>query len=180
VTSAATDAVEATRMLSETTGRSFELVGRLAWGETGAHEVRGPDNERLVLKWELDPSSQVFRRVAVGLTDRLRHEADWPVPRQEQFDVGDWLLITQELLPGRPVERLTHDLLDELFELHHARLGLAGTENGLPWPDELIETLAVGGVGYCLHEPLRDQDERTAELIDRIENLALCSIPTSS
>ena len=164
-------------MLSETTGRNFELVGRLTGGETGAHEVRGPDNERLVLKWELDPSSQALRRVAVGLTDRLQNEAHWPVPRQELFDIGDWLLITQELLPGRPVETLTHDLLDQMFELHHARLGLARHEDRSSWPRHLIETLAVGGVGYCLHEPLRSHDRRTADLIDRIENLATALDP---
>lgn len=164
-------------MLSEITCRRFELVGRLAGGETGAHEVRGPDDERLVLKWELDPSSQTSRRVAVGLTDRLHDEARWPVPRQELFDVGSVLLITQELLPGEPVERLTHDLLDQLLELHHARLSLARPEDDSSWPHHLIETLAVGGVGYCLHEPLRHHDRRTADLIDRIENLATALDP---
>jgi hypothetical protein len=165
-------ALEATRKLSETTGRDFALVGRLAGGETGAHEVRGPDDERLVLKWELDPSSQLSRRVAVGLTDRLHNEAHWPVPRQECFDVGDWLLITQELLPGRPMKSVTHALLDQLLELHHARLELARPDDDSSWPQHLIETLAVGGVGYCLHEPLRNHSPRTADLIDRIERLA--------
>jgi hypothetical protein len=166
-------------MLSKATGRSFELVGRLAGGETGAHEVRGPDDERLVVKWELDPSSQVARRVAVGLTDRLRNEAHWPVPRQNYFDIGDRLVITQELLPGRPVETLTHSLLDQLFELHQARLGLARPEDDSSWPQHLIETLAVGGVGYCLHEPLRSYDRRTADLIDRIERLATALDPSA-
>ena len=171
------DAVEATRMLSETTGRNFELVRRLTGGETGAHEVRGPDHERLVLKWELDPSSQASRRVAVGLTDRLHDDAHWPVPRQELFDIRGCLLITQELLPGEPVETLTHELLDQLFELHHARLGLARPADGSPCAYHLIETLAVGGRGYCLHEPLRNHDRRTADLIDRVEKLATAVDP---
>jgi len=173
------DAEEATQLLAKATGRNFELVGRLTGGETGAHEVRGPGNERLVLKWELDPSSRASRRVAVGLTERLQREAHWPVPQQEFFDVGDRLLITQELLPGRPVQELTHDLLDQLFALHQARLGLARPEDDSTWPDHLIETLALGGASYCLHEPLRKHDRRTAELIDRIERVATTLDPES-
>jgi len=173
------DAAEATRMLSTATGRAFELVGRLAGGETGAHEVHGPEDERLILKWELDRSSQASRRVAVGLTDRLRTAARWPVPRQQLVDVGDWLLITQELLPGTPVETLTHDLLDQLLGLHDARLGLARPEDDSTWPHRLVETLAVGGVGYCLHEPLRSHDHRTADVIDRIERLAAALDPNT-
>ena len=167
-------------MLSEATGRNFELVGRLTGGETGPYEVRGPDNERLVLKWELDPSSKAARRVAVELTDRLQNEAHWPVPRQELFDIGGWLLITQDLLPGRPVESFTHDLLDQLLALHDARLGLARPADGSSWPHHLIETLAVGGRGYCLHEPLRNHDRRTADLIDRIEKLATVLDPDAA
>lgn len=46
-------AAEAVALLSRTTRRAYRLVGQLAGGETGAHEVIGPTGDRLVMKWEL-------------------------------------------------------------------------------------------------------------------------------
>ena len=71
---------DAVKRLSLATGQRYQLVGRLAGGETGAREVLGHDGQRLVAKWELDPSSQIARRQAVVLTSWRRDEADWPVP----------------------------------------------------------------------------------------------------
>jgi hypothetical protein len=79
------------------------------------------------------------------------------------------LFVIQDLVPGAPIARLTHSLVDELLVLHAARIGLAGSDDESSWPDVLIETLTVGGVGYCIHESLRDYDTHTARLLDRVE-----------
>ena len=164
----APDAVE---RLSLATGQRYQLVGRLAGGETGAHEVLGPDSQRLVAKWELDPSSQIARRQAVVLTSRLRDEADWPVPRQHTVEADGCLFVIQEHVAGSPIDRLTHGLVDELLDLHRRRLGLERVEDASPWPQHLIETLTTGGTGYCLHEPLRRYDARSAALVTRVERI---------
>ena len=165
------DAGHAVKLLSEATGEPYEMVGRLSGGETGAHAVRGPDGRRHVMKWEFDPSSQVARREAVGLTERLRTEACWPVPRQQVVESDACLFVMQDLLPGVPVTFLSQQLVDQLLELHVRRLGLARPHDDARSPARLVESLVTGGNGYCLHEPLRRYDRRTAQLVGRIEQL---------
>ena len=118
------DADEAVALLATGTGEPYALVGRLSGGETGAHRVSGPGGRPLVVKWDLDPTSQVLRKEAVALTDRLRTEAGWPVPRQWTVDVDDCLFVIQEFMPGAPVETLGHPTVDRLLELHAQRLVL--------------------------------------------------------
>lgn len=168
---------DAVRLLSLASGQRFELVGRLAGGETGAHEVVGPDGQRLVVKWDLEPSSQVARRRAVRLSDRLREEAGWPVPRQWSIDANECLFVIQDLLPGSPITMLTHRLVDQLIDLHQRRMGLERPEDHSLWPAQLIRTLTHGGAGYCLHESLRSYDQRTARLVDRIERIGRDALP---
>ena len=161
---------EALEVLSSATGESYRWVGRLAGGETGAHEVLGPNGRRLVVKWDTSPSSQAARRVGVGLTDRLRQEAGWPVPRQRTVDAHGYLFVLQALVAGSPVSRLTHVLVNELLVLHRQRLGLARADDS-SWPESLIRTLVIGGDGYCLHEPLRGYDPRTKRLVEHVERI---------
>ena len=155
--------------LRDATGDDYQLIGRLAGGETGAHEMRGPRGERLVVKWDDDAGSQAARRRAVGLTARLGAEAGWPVPAQWIVDDRDRMYVVQELVAGVPVEAFTHALVDDLLALHLRRLGLARPGDGPAAAVELIETLTVGGSGYCVHASLRDHDARTAALVERIE-----------
>jgi len=108
---ASLSAIDAVSLLSRATARPYRLVGPLVGGETGAHEVHGPDGERLVAKWEIDPSSQDARCSGVWLTDRLREVAGWPVPRHQIVETDTCLFVLQEFLPGLPVEMLTHVVL---------------------------------------------------------------------
>src|SRR4051794_33019394 len=93
-----TAAADAMRRLSDVTGDDYRVVGRLAGGETGAHEVRGPGGDRLVVKWEDDPATQRDRRRGVDLTRRLGLEAGWPVPEQRIVDADDRIYVLQVLL----------------------------------------------------------------------------------
>jgi hypothetical protein len=161
---------QAVALLRETTGDSYELVGELSGGETGAHEVRhGAAAERFVLKWETDPYSQRLRREGVDLTERLRTEAGWPVPRQRTVEAPDCLLVLQSFMAGHPIRILTPGLVDELLQLHGPRLGLGADGAGERWAQRLIRTLVEGGRTYCLHESLRGYDARTAALVEEIE-----------
>ncbi len=163
------DAGEAVALLATGTGEPYALVGRLTGGETGAHRVSGPGGRPLVVKWDPDPTSQALRVEAVALTDRLRTEAGWPVPRQWTVDVDGCLFVIQEFMPGAPVEELGHTTVDRLLELHAERLVLTPSPAPSRWPSVLVETLTVGGRNYCLHSSLRSYNQRTALLISRIE-----------
>jgi hypothetical protein len=159
---------EAVQLLSDVTAEPYQLVGRLPGGESGAYEIRGPDNSPLVAKWELDLGSQGARRFAVELTARLHDDAAWPVPQQRIVESDTCLFVLQEFLPGEPVRVLGNVMLTRLLELHERRIGLARPEATSNWPDQLIQTLILGGHGYCLHSSLRNYDARTARLLDRI------------
>lgn len=164
---------EAVGLLTEITGEPYALTGRLSGGETGAHGVRhAPTGRRFVLKWETDEHSQGLRREAVILTERLRNEAGWPVPVQRTLAAQGCLLVLQEHMPGQPVEVFGEGVVEEVLGLHARRLGLARSEDPSHWPAALIETLIVGGRGYCLHESLRGYDERTARLVAGVEAFA--------
>jgi thiamine kinase-like enzyme len=164
------DVEQAVALLREATGDAYELVGRLSGGETGAHELRrGADGTRLVLKWETDPDRQMLRRDGVELTERLRTEAGWPVPRQRHVEAPGCLLVLQTFMAGHPVRTFTSAMAADLLELHRHRLGLGAGRTGKPWAESLIRTLVVGGRGYCLHESLRRYDARTASLVEEIE-----------
>lgn len=170
------DAAAATEMLSAANATPYSLVGALAGGETGATEIRRLDGKRFVLKWDQDDDNQARRRLGAHLTERLRTEADWPVPEQELVDVDGTLLIVQEFMPGSNVEHLSHDLVDRILELHRARLGLTVDDCG-EWGVYLIRMLTEGGSGYCLHEPLRSFDSRTRAVIERFEEIGRSTDP---
>lgn len=162
-------AAEAVALLSRTTGQSYRLVGRLSGGETGAHEVRSPTGDRLVVKWDTAEPSQMLRREAVVLSERLRTESGWPVPRQHRIIGNGCLFVLQDFMPGAPIEVLSQLVVDELLELHRRRLGLARQQDPSHWPQALIETLTTGGEGYCRHDSLRSHNDRTARLVMSIE-----------
>jgi thiamine kinase-like enzyme len=157
-------------LLQEITGDSYELVGLLRCGETGAHELRRRhDGERIVLKWETDPDSQMLRREGVQLSERLRTDAGWPVPEQRTLEAPGCLLVLQSFMAGKPIRALTPVLADELLRLHGRRLELGEDGAGHRWAQRLIRTLVEGGQTYCLHESLRRYDVRTAALVEEVE-----------
>ncbi len=166
------DAEAAVALLAEGTGEPYRLVRRLAGGETGAHQVIGPEARMLVLKWDAAPHSQELRGEAVVLAERLRLQAGWPVPRQAVVDTLGVRFVLQEFMPGRPVDRLSHQIVGRLLDYHARRIDLARVDDPVRWPSALIRTLTEGGENYCLHSSLRDYDRRTRSLVSRIEAFA--------
>ena len=159
----------AASLLAHETGKPFQLVRRLSGGETGAHEFLGGDGRPVVVKWDARPGSRQLRGEAVVLSERLRTVAGWPVPAQSVVDTEEVRFVIQEFMPGSPPEHFDHQLVDRLLDLHSRRLGLARPDDPVHWPTALIETLTVGGEGYCLHSSLRDFDGRTRSLVERVE-----------
>lgn len=176
---AALDAAAATALLSAAGPTSYTLVGPLAGGETGATQIRRADGTPFVLKWEEDVDNQQRRRQGAHLAMRLRTEAGWPSPAQVLRDIDGTLVIVQDFLPGGNVEHLSHALVDRIFQLHHARLGLDAVDddNG-EWGTYLLRMLTVGGNGYCLHEPLRTFDARTRSVIEQFEEIGHSTDPS--
>ena len=159
----------AASLLAHETGKPYQLIRRLSGGETGAHEFLGGDGRPVVVKWDSRPGSRQLRGEAVVLSERLRTVANWPVPTQSVVDTADVRFVIQEFMPGSPPEHFDHQLVDRLLDLHSRRLGLARPDDPVHWPTALIETLTVGGEGYCLHSSLRNFDGRTRSLVDRVE-----------
>ena len=168
------DAEEAASILTEVTGKTFRHVRRLSGGETGAHQFFGPDGAPIVVKWDTTPENRAVRGEAVVLSERLR-EAGWPVPGESIIEAEEVTFIVQEFMPGTSPTAIGHELVDQLLDLHSRRLGLAGPDDPVRWPENLITTLAVGGNGYCRHESFYGYDERTRSLIGRIESFG-CSL----
>jgi Phosphotransferase enzyme family len=159
----------AASLLAHETGRPFRFIRRLSGGETGAHEFLDGNGQPVVVKWDSRPGSRQLRGEAVVLSERLRTVAGWPVPAQSVVDAEEVRFVIQEFMPGTPPEHFDHQLVEQILDLHSRRLGLARPEDPGHWPTALIETLTVGGEGYCLHSSLRDFDGRTRSLVDRIE-----------
>ncbi len=162
-------AERAATLLTNATGESYRAVGRMRGGETGAHRFIGPAGRPLVIKWDSRPETRPLRGEAVVLSERLRERAGWPVPTTWAIDTREARFVIQEFMPGTPPEHLDHRLVEHLLELHVRRLGLALPDDPSHWPAALIGTLVLGGVGYCRHASLRDHDDRTRSLVERVE-----------
>lgn len=162
-------AEEAVSLLAHVSGERYELAGQLSGGETGAHKVIGPAGQQLVVKWDSTPRSQRLRSEAAVFSERLRVEAGWPVPIQTVVDTQGVRFFLQEFMRGQPVTELSHQIVDQLLDLHARRLGIARQDDPVHWPSALIKTLTIGGESYCLHSSLRDYDDRTRSLVARIE-----------
>ena len=121
------------------------------------------------MKWDTAEPSQMLRREAVVLSERLRTESRWPVPRQHGIFGNGCLFVLQEFMSGAPIEVLRLHVVDELLELHRQRLGLARQHDPSHWPRALIETLTTGGEGYCCHDSLRSHNDRTARFVMNVE-----------
>jgi thiamine kinase-like enzyme len=168
---------EATARYANATAKTYELVGSLVGGETGATAIREVGEHKRVLKWESDPGNVALRLEALTLAERLRREAHWPVPRQHAIEDDGWLFVSQEFMPGETVTRLTHGLVDEVLSLHDRRMDLDAADESNRWGVEMITILVDGGKGYCLHEPLRTYDERTRRVVEQIEAIGAVLTP---
>ncbi|ANY09932.1 aminoglycoside phosphotransferase [Pseudonocardia sp. HH130630-07] len=87
-----------------------------------------------------------------------------PVPAVEAVvPFGPDVVWVQEVLPGAPVRHVTHVLLDDVLSFN------AGMDRvALPGVPAADLYLLDDGPGFCLHEPLRRYDRRSARLDARV------------
>lgn len=175
------DARELLAFISVEHGLSLELLHGFTQGETrSAHLVRGSDGREWILKWA--PATRESRanlERLVGLVDGLRG-LGYPAPTHLVVGVaGEVAYWVQERLPGEPIHaspravpgdedlaRLVPTLV-ALVDLHADR----GDLTDPPWPAWLIETLEVGGDGYCLHDTMLSSPD-TARMLEEIKAIA--------
>lgn len=165
----------------EAFGVRLQPAGRFAAGETrSAHLVTDEGGRHWVMKWApaAPEASENLERL-VALVDRLRDEG-YPAPQHLAIgQVDDWAYWIQERMPGEPVHSSPRSMPDDTLLATLARQLVdladlhadAGDLAEPPWPDWLVRTLTDGGVGYCLHETMR-QSPVTARMLERITAIA--------
>jgi hypothetical protein len=136
-------------------------------GQVGASYVRWPDGHRSVLTWQPPGTLSDVRRAASLL--QLAKAGGVPAPRYELVaDLPTAVVIVQELLPGTPPPAINQRTVDSMIEVNRRCRGLLAGRADLPAPSLYLRT---DGPGFCLHEPLRTYDRRTARLLDAIEEI---------
>lgn len=164
--------------VSVATERRFRFVRSLVGGETGAWLFVDDDRAEWVIKAVDEQRAVSLRSEAVVLGERLRIEAGWPMPERSAVFDGEWLFVLQPFVPGRAVKVLTNGMVDVLLGAHGRRLGLARAGDPDAFADHLLSTLTEGGNSYCLHEPLRTHDDRTAAFVAKVQAIGRALGPT--
>jgi hypothetical protein len=151
-------------------GTAFTLVGRCRDGVQGAYAIADQAGRSLILKWKAGADDLSKLEAAVSVTNRLR-EVGYPTPQYVLAGaVGAYSFSIQEALPGVPMRLLTPAYLPRLIELNRFQDGRA-IPGPRDWPRYVVETVMVGGEGYCLPDTLRTFSPATAELLGVLRGL---------
>ncbi len=106
-----------------------------------------------------------MRAGPLAVTEALR-SAGYPAPATELIaQVGHAVVMVQELLPGTKIDHLDHRGLDQALELNQLQADRLADRPDVPTAEF---HLREDGPGYCLHDPLRQHNRRSAELERRI------------
>lgn len=155
------------RQLAETTGLLLTTDGTPSRGQVVAAYVRRPDGHRSVLTAQ-PPGTLAAAQQAASLLEVAR-AGGVPAPRYELIaELPAAVVIVQELLPGTPPATITQRTVGSMIEVNHRGRGLLAGRTDLPPPSLYLRT---DGPGFCLHEPLRAYNPRTARLLDEIEEI---------
>lgn len=123
--------------------------------------MRWPDEHRSVLKWRPHCRAVDMQAGSLAVTEVLRL-AGYPAPATELIaQVDHAVVIVQELLPGTKIEHLDHRGLDQALELNQLQADRLADRLDIP---TMELHLRDDGAGYCLHEPLRQHNRRSAAL----------------
>jgi Phosphotransferase enzyme family len=159
------DAERMADALSARTGVRLTVDGPCPGGQVGAAYVHWPDGERSVLKWRPNTMLADLRAGELAVIDQLR-AIGYPAPAtQSAAQVGAAVVVVQELLPGTKTDHLGLGGLERALALNRLQAGQLAGRRDIP-PVELY--LGEDGPGFCLHEPLRRHNRRSAALEARI------------
>jgi hypothetical protein len=159
------DAGQLARVLFEQTGIRLAIEGACAGGQVGAAYARWPDGHVGVLKWRPHVTVDEFRSGPAAVAGHLR-ALGYPAPALElTAQVGQAVVLVQELLPGTKIDHLDVHHLDRVLDVHRIQANALADRGDIP---AYQLHLVADGPGYCLHEPLRQFSRRTAALERRI------------
>lgn len=148
-------------VLADTTGTRLTVEGLAPGGQVGAAYVRWPDGRRSVLTWR--PRGTLDDLVEPTAAVEALRRRGYPAPRTELAEqVGDAVVVVQELLPGRAVTHVSHDLLDHALALNALQDGALADRRDLP---TRLLYLTDDGPGFCLHRPLAEHSDRSRRLL---------------
>jgi hypothetical protein len=152
-------------LIREHRGLNLHAAGVFTGGEVGATDVRGDDGSRFVLKW-WDGDAAAGRLAAV-FVERLRVR-NYPIPRFViADDLGGVTVMLQDYVEGSVSDDVSAGTVETLLALNGLQAGEGDAELS-DWSTYITDSLLHGCEGYCLHEPLRDYDRRTAPLLETI------------
>lgn len=148
------------------------LRERCQGGEQGAFYVEGEDRANYILK--LTVADRVEMLQQVGHVTACLHALGYPAPRYACVGATeDTAYSLQEVLPGSPLEVLRRRgqferllMLNALQRGQASALGLA-----CDWPTPVVETVLVGGNGFCILDTLREHSAASAELLVRCQEI---------
>ncbi len=151
---------------------TFALVEQYAQGEQGAFAIVDSRGKHYVLKWrpDLEHASQVH--YVREVTDHLRTKG-YPAPAYvwSGYALGGTYFV-QTTLPGTPMRSLTESFLSRLIALNELQVGQA-PPGPRDWPQEVVNTLLLGGHGYCIRTSLQQHSPETAALLHQLQQLVL-------
>lgn len=162
------DAERAVSALHDESGVLLTLDGPCPGGQVGAAYVRWPDGHRSVLKWRPNSTLAALRSGPIAIAETLR-STGYPAPAVElAAQIGDAVVTVQELLPGTKIDHFDTRFLDQALALNRRQAHALTDHPDVPVAPLYLRT---DGPGFCLHEPLRQFDRRTAALERKITAL---------
>ena len=103
--------------LRDATGTRLIVEGAAPGGQVGAAYVRWPDGRHSVLTWR--PRGTLADLVEPTAAVEALRRRGYPAPRTQLVEqVGDAVVVVQELLPGRVVTHLSGDLFQQALALN--------------------------------------------------------------
>jgi aminoglycoside phosphotransferase (APT) family kinase protein len=120
-----------------------------------------------VLTWR--PRGTVADLVEPTAAVEALRRSGYPAPRTELVEqVGDSVVVVQELLPGRVVTHVSGELFEQALALNALQEGALADRRDLPLR-ELY--LTRDGPGFCLHGPLAEHSERSRLLLSWVRDV---------
>lgn len=166
------ESVELLQHINEIHDTAFTFVERYTQGEQGAFALADPDGKRYVLKWQPGREHSSRLHYIRMITQHLRARG-YPTPDYPWIGyTSGFTYAIQAALPGVPISRMTPSLLTRLIELNELQIAQAPAGPS-DWPREVVDTVLVGGQGYCLHASLRQHSSATATLLLRLQEIVI-------
>jgi aminoglycoside phosphotransferase (APT) family kinase protein len=162
------------RKVERETGVRLVVEGPCAGGQVGAAYVRWPDGHRSILKWRPGTKLADLEAGPIAVSEVLR-ASGYPAPATElAVQVDDAVATVQELLPGATLDSLDLHGLEQALALNDLQANALADHPDVPQPELFLTT---DGPGFCLHDPLRQHNKRSAALDARITKLG-ASLPS--